>query len=1460
MLPLPGHLPDFHRLSPHTPPVAVASPHVARSMLASSRTRVTDAHEGDLSAFVPDWVPELTPGTHADVYPVDGRPNLPSAELRLDRQAVTGGYAERRKAFEFHTCISGSPEAPPRSNAVPLAVPASTLAETSDGAALARMIGKIRVGLAGLRRSRPAKVQRLELGRVPRPADPATTANTSRGVAANAEDDKKRALFPYQKPSRSLDDWFNRLSAGGSFSTANLCGAVPLGPAIVRAAGKVLEMMAVRDVPTQRAAWYIRIAVLNECVKQVRLDRPPQSPRVFWTRQLCNLLKTELDAIRARKNSSLGNMDRLSFWQYVLDLARWQADEGLLDDAAWLKRLVTSLRAEVSAAPTLHTMGAKICVCAVQRFLPQFHFDRTMLTLMREALRPAAAQTLGAACAALHGGGTPGKRGQSRSTQSQSMEYTPSQPAFNNAVLRLANLFGSSGSEQAAVQLLMATRPEKFTADAAVEKALELVSAKDYFDGTSSAKTGKVANNVADLKSHLDLTASLEKFPVTGNPERLRRTMKSAFQNSGGDRACVEHVCKWAIAAKSLRLTHVVATAAAAIEILVDGASKKHENPSIAKLEPGSIESETSPSRPTNAQSVPPMFHREIWLFLKELGEEESETCVSDERVVALIARFCRVGLFSLPIFVRDVARVASLSQGGTMRLIRYVQMLPESHERHAADIRRSLLRRNGLLPSEDEQTQIASIVERSIKAIRSGDELIAIGEGALVKQNGETRIQLAVVDAVVQEVTEAQEKALEKASVIFRTTVSFLRAAGAAPLAADFTLSRLNRLMAATTENSGVRQAQGIYAGVGVGVDCLPHLAPVLAATNQISAAIVVLGRVWNMAVDVPQSRIRQSVERAGVMIGKYFCSSAADEHDSWKQLVLRALPLSNMGTMKQLFCGLLGGVPPSFFEKHYSTQPPHRFLMCTSHMIRGGRGSVNNKTWMMAGIDNVMASKKSTLRKALIENMELATIERFFKELMCVSHVTDGVIIPVLRVSEKLNTVKVQEREAYRKAVKNITSILCSTWMEALGDEMRLHSAVEIVALLLVGAHCNYQGAHKALMRICMQPWIRRLIALHAGKRFYKHMRNVVKEYTPKDLYDEGTMVRKIGTIIALLCDKPREDEESDIISGIGVEPAGATQMQMCSALSSRRVQRNEHQFARHTADVVVTCVSHAETCVLTRMLLECYDDPKEKAVAAGEIALRASDAMAESLKFFTTGITVTTHEHNLLNQQRAKAWFGADEARRAMVCVCAPHLDDVYAKQLARALVSQIGTLAQRLLNARAKKLVPRDGSPTGVSTSAAILSRARVLHALSRAADPAAAARAAARLLSAAAFVLRPDAADALITLLNTFALAVGETVRVELRTITQESRTCLERAHCRALDRALGGSSSRVVARRANGEVIDNWYLIEGYGRGEDEEAAVAPTTFSMQGASNERTASQSVRLKRTYSTFSCLVR
>ena len=96
----------------------------------------------------------------------------------------------------------------------------------------------------------------------------------------------------------------------------------------------------------------------------------------------------------------------------------------------------------------------------------------------------------------------------------------------------------------------------------------------------------------------------------------------------------------------------------------------------------------------------------------------------------------------------------------------------------------------------------------------------------------------------------------------------------------------------------------------------------------------------------------------------------------------------------MKPLFCGLIAGLQNGFMEKTHGLTTVQAIMSKSSSLVKEG---VMEKMWMGRGIDNLTHRKTSNMRKALIERMSASGVDRFYKELNCVNHIVDSVIIPV-------------------------------------------------------------------------------------------------------------------------------------------------------------------------------------------------------------------------------------------------------------------------------------------------------------------------------------------------------------------------------------------------------------------------------------------------------------------------------
>jgi hypothetical protein len=123
--------------------------------------------------------------------------------------------------------------------------------------------------------------------------------------------------------------------------------------------------------------------------------------------------------------------------------------------------------------------------------------------------------------------------------------------------------------------------------------------------------------------------------------------------------------------------------------------------------------------------------------------------------------------------------------------------------------------------------------------------------------------------------------------------------------------------------------------------------------------------------------------------------------------------------------------------------------------------------------------------------------------------------------------------------------------------------------------------------------------------------------------------------------------------------------------------------------------------------------------------------------------------------------------------------------------------------------------------------------------------------------------------------------LDEQHQASLRSLYSRSRNGIAGVSGSGVATAGDAYRSHVCAFKLDGTEVDTWYLLEGYGRGAGEDAAVPPQAFGVQGRKaeggrngrcrlvcgalgnlerhrDEGVSSRVVRLKRTYSTYACM--
>uniref|UniRef100_A0A7S0BMY7 Uncharacterized protein n=1 Tax=Rhodosorus marinus TaxID=101924 RepID=A0A7S0BMY7_9RHOD len=262
------------------------------------------SHAHKLRGFsIPRNVPLDDKKDPADLYivqdsPADDPENI-SEELVLNDTTVISGHAEWRKAWEFDSCIKNC-----------------SLVNTSNSGGHSNPT--VNVGSGGVARIASA-VSELSKRR-PR----------CLRFVLKERDDKtfsEQLAFPLQKPSVNIafEEFLLRLARGPCKAVSK---DVPLGPAISRSVGKTLEMMMEKNVPPQAAAWFLKVAILNELPKKTRPDKPLPSAKWLWFKLASEHFRAQLESYRALNVSPQTSAFKSNQWEYFLSILRFQADEG----------------------------------------------------------------------------------------------------------------------------------------------------------------------------------------------------------------------------------------------------------------------------------------------------------------------------------------------------------------------------------------------------------------------------------------------------------------------------------------------------------------------------------------------------------------------------------------------------------------------------------------------------------------------------------------------------------------------------------------------------------------------------------------------------------------------------------------------------------------------------------------------------------------------------------------------------------------------------------------------------------------------------------------------------------------------------------------------------------------------------------------------------------------------------
>eukprot|EP00178_Gracilaria_changii_P023398 TRINITY_DN70841_c0_g1_i1.p1 TRINITY_DN70841_c0_g1~~TRINITY_DN70841_c0_g1_i1.p1 ORF type:complete len:1519 (+),score=178.63 TRINITY_DN70841_c0_g1_i1:129-4559(+) len=1470
---------------------------------------------------IPPWVPEVSPGVHADVYPVEPtrHPENPyfqyPAELRLDRAAVISGYAERRLPYEFHSRLP-TERLPPLSSSPPQHLtPSFTQADLT----------KLKNGLTALRRARPTKLQRVEAAR--------RTKTTSSRATSRA--------FPLQKHPLSqnlLDDWFNRLSKGSHNPLSDMSHSVPLGPAIMRAAGKVIEMMATRCIPTQRAAWYIRIAVLNECVKQIRPDRPPERPKRFWTKQLCSLLKTEIDAIRARKTPMLGSMERVAFWKYVLDLARWQADEGLLDVSKWISAIAQALRVELVSSQSFSAPGTKITIMAARRFLPEFLSSSEGARILLEALLRGSGHIINASRASSSASreGAEGRSAQRKLTK-RSLGIVPhgttvAMPAKftpNACHIEVMHLLQACLN---AMQVHVQVKTNEFNIHAfeqLVRKAADTIQ--------SSKDRRKEKELKPDYRTREERMGSpniamrqLETLSTHGDVARVTAIVRQAYQDRGGTQMVVRKVCEWALSPMAADRAEAICVATAVLHQLAEGLT----NTNYAGLR--TTKNGTTPKRyrkgihqvrnaavpPTsnnlNNNSLSYPLQRDIWYFMKQYANDripdnadknepiikewtgglQTDNMDDDDAVVRFIAHLCRHDLLSLPAFVRDVSRLAATNHRGASFLVKCLSLLPDPVDKSVSDCRRSILRKYRYT-SSSKRSYAHGICEKSVAIACSGDAASVETQIEYLANQGDTNIILSTIDALCQRdltsITGTNVEIQNKLS----TMASFMVSLGEAGTAAEWIMDSLSMLTGSSSmwdeENMAARRT-----GFSVAFARLAaNLTRYIAACGYLESILMLLKFMWSSPWMT--SVLETQLIRTLSSFARYYGSRMIPTTSHWIRMTARSLKqFGDTGNG-------LSNVPFALACMRGCEDPRQAGSITLTEVLNLSDKKnlgvpADEDVSQLASRTELDGYRMAELRARFMSSEGAFPFDDLFGSGFTANDVFGSIIIPVLRNSFLGSENVSPPGSSFSQYTATALHLTCSYQNDVRLQGIRPAILLELVTLLFLGCYYGHTNIAESLEVLFSIKWVWKILAPYASVELARRLRDRVDFYCGGVIIDKkNVVVDKKGlsatlfNMVSRLCRKETGGDEEMVLKAIGTTPFGEVEMLLALLAQHRRDSGEEDVFGLQVSNQATELGCKHLSRSLVLIALRCCPQELSSQSVAGYIGHHASRGLQVSLTYVLKGLTVEASQNTDYHRTLCLQWCQIDAARRSLLEASIEHLKPEHAGDVEDSLFDQLvgatNLLSEAMERGRAPSSILRDGqiiSDALESRLSCILRSPRVPQ---RADWWRQRAHQVAELLRAAVGLMTRSGITAACSLLDLCLKSIREVStsddnqqkgvpsgQVLECPANHELKRQLEAALIPAMRwvdpperdlmvRLMPPSSSHVRAGKnpvrvlkSDGSVVDNWILLEGYGRGANQESTIPPENMWRQSVTiiDKESAMGTVHLKRTYSTFASL--
>lgn len=1443
---------------------------------------------------LPKWVPQVAPSAHADVYPVSPPANSnssnshqsPPAELRLDRHALVHGYSERRLPYEFSSCLPSSER-----------TGSSTPPDVSHPSFSAADLVKLRDGLTTLRRSRPIALQRAELSTFSRPQTPVSPQHSKKS-------------FPLQKPSStsSLEEWFSNLGTSSPVSNTALSYPVPLGPTIGRFTGKVVEMMATRSVPTQRAVWYIRVAVLNECVKYQRPDRPAPSPRIFWTQQLSNLLRSDITSLSMRRGTPSCPMDRLTLWRYVLDLVRWQVDEGLVDISLWLRVIADVLKTEISHSQTLANTGTCIAVLAARRFLPEFLADNENARMLCEVLLPGAN-------AVVKAWRTSNQMVKNvRSNQRKTARRTFSPNACHSEITYLLD---------AVIRVLdpalPPTGPELRLSDLDrfLKRGIEIIkSSKDgqlVPENKPQCYTDPQGDVIVTLAEPHQIMREFEMLPAHGDVSYVISVLRNG--NKDDTRAtlsAVKTICQWAVDGPVSDRAEAIAIAGALLTSLTAPQDAKSSSaPPSPKAKPTTFlknskksvnQAQTSDYGSGSSTSPDPPLHRELWQFLKEFSKgREVDSLDSKNYIVRFLAHLCRLNLLSLSSFVRDVARLSICGHPGSAYLVKCLSLLPDPTDRSVADSRRSLMRKYGHA-FNSRSIDSHSIEESAVKAACSSEIAVMEAQAGSLLENGNTNVILSISEAVrLEDISQISDELGVTARKVF-TIASFLVYVDEPGIAVEWLLDQLEVVIGGSGDWKSEARILKRKEIITTLIRLVADLSRFIAACGQLETVYLWLKKGFMSAWVT--TAIREQILHTISSLTAIFSARADSESSYWIKMVKRVLEQNEDAVKSQAMSAFVAAS-----------------LRGRSTLLGDGKSMTaiidnnNHDNWILSSDVDLQIMTNLTqchgmdvfkLREVFSSEEREFPLDPLLVKGVTFNDLLGSVFIPVLSDLLTDPSAGTSLESPFSKFATRVLKMFERHCNSIRLQGVRPTLVIDFVALIIAGCACVHMDPSESLDVLVRMPWIWKILVPRAGINLARRLRSRVDYYCEKtSTTDKGEWIGLLSNMVLRVYGEPGRDEIV-VCSALGAEPLGMVEMQLALLAVNRHECEEDDEFGSRVSDAA--CLDKDGAKTLTNMALGCcaFNDEYRQAMAK-VIAYHAVQQMVESLNYVVTVLTMETSKSTAIHQERARQWYDADLARRTVLELCMDSLTEEVGSQVEDVLFEQLLSAAKKLTVALAGGGLPSDLLTGGQQISDALESRLMSILRSKRTVQTVdwwkQRSLETAQLLKGAVPLMKTSAIQCCLKVLEMCIKHVGDTLlnndekvagsghgntqnadtaltckqivdhhtncafKGDLKTLLIPTMFWIEGAERETVVTLIGRclyatSSSTDLVRVVNddGVEVDNWVLLEGYGRGEDESCAVPPSSFWRQGEGPNATeeSTRTVLLKRTYSTYSSL--